>query len=87
MQVEFGPTQFTVSTLVVYDVLRSNDPADFGAAATCLESDDAANTHALDIETPIPGTVNYYLIRVENGCLTAQLGDATAGERIARDCP
>ncbi len=72
---------------VIYDVLRSGDPADF-INSTCLESNDG-DTNALDGDNPVAGGVFYYLIRVENGCPGPHpVGVASDGRfRIARSCP
>ncbi|MBD3867574.1 MAG: thrombospondin type 3 repeat-containing protein [Acidobacteria bacterium] len=57
----------STSTLV-FDVLRSTDPADFETGSICVESDDGADTLAVDPEIPGSGIVFYYLVRAENAC-------------------
>jgi len=54
-----------------YDVLRSNEPDDFRRAqsgALCVESDDAADTTAVDTAVPGAGALFFYLVRAENEC-------------------
>ena len=67
-----------------YDVLRSGDPADFVNVAHCLESDDADDTEATDIELPAPGSAWFYLVRGEYVCPEGE-GSLGAG-RAGRDC-
>lgn len=82
------PTDAGGAMTVVYDTLRSTDPADFQSAAICLESDDLDRT-ALDAETPTPGATFYFLVRAENDCPgRGTLGfDSTGAERVGRNCP
>ena len=75
---------------IVYDVLRSDDPADFVAGAVCLESNDGANRTAVDNSTPSSGQSRYFLVRGENACPTGPgiLGyDSDGVERSGRVCP
>jgi hypothetical protein len=79
-------------TSVVYDVIRSNSPADFGGGGICVESNDGANTTAVDAATPLGGSVFFYLVRAENACPGASglglLGKTSSGVPIAgRNCP
>ena len=80
------------STSVVYDTLRSGDPADFttDSGAECLESDDGADTQATDFGIPVTGSVRHYLVRAQNDC-PAGLGtlgtDHLGAERAGRACP
>lgn len=74
-------------TSLLYDVLRSDSPADFGAAAECLESDDD-DTQATDGDEPAAGSAYHYLARAENACGAGSLGDDSAGApRSGRSCP
>jgi hypothetical protein len=75
---------------VVYDALRSADPANFVGAATCVESNDGSNTTATDASAPAVGTGFFYLVRAENTCPSGQglLGTNSSGTPIAgRSCP
>jgi hypothetical protein len=72
-----------------YDVLRSENPADFGSGLTCVSSN-AAGTSAVDPVDPPATGVFHYLVRPENGCAPDQgdLGQDSSGEsRIAGSCP
>jgi hypothetical protein len=74
---------------LVYDVIRSPDPSDFISDATCVETDDGADTQAIDVEVPLSGGF-YYLVRAQNGCPAGEgpLGDTSAGDpRTAITCP
>lgn len=73
-----------------YDTLRSGLPADFQAAADCVESDDGPNTSATDVSVPSVGRVFYYLTRAENACPLGMgsLGTKSHGvPRVGRSCP
>jgi hypothetical protein len=72
----------------MYDMLRSSDPADFGAgSAVCIESDDG-DTQAIDADLPAPGAVFAYLARGENVCGEGSLGTSGSGlQRPGRVCP
>jgi hypothetical protein len=67
---------------LVYDVVRSDNPADFMTTATCVETDDGGDTTANDSDTPPPGGLFAYLIRVESQCGAA----ANPGRSVAQ-CP
>ena len=72
---------------VVYDTLRSATPNGFDTA-TCIESDDGADTLASDPQAPGPGLVFYYLVRAGNACGSGTLGSGAGGiERSGRACP
>ena len=75
---------------VVYDAVRSNDPADFVSGASCVVTD-TSNPTATDNAEPASGATFYYLLRAENGCSAGQgsLGQTSGGaERsAARSCP
>jgi hypothetical protein len=76
-------------TLVLYDTLGSPAPDEL-ALATCVESDDGADTQAILYAVPDPGEVLYVLVRAENGCVDGQgtLGfDSSGGERFGPACP
>jgi hypothetical protein len=73
-----------------YDTLRSAFPADFLAAAICLEADGGPDTAAIDTEEPPAGTGYFYLVRAENDCAAGEgpLGrDSSEGPRQGRPCP
>ncbi len=75
---------------LVYDVIRSGDPADFVTNADCIESGDGSDTQAVDSDPLPPGEGFYYLVRAVNGCPDGEgpLGNATGGiPRIATSCP
>jgi hypothetical protein len=75
---------------VRYDVIRSGDPTDFDAAGTCVESDDGSDESAVDIQSPAPAQLFFYLVRADNDCafVEGSLGAATGGApRIGRTCP
>lgn len=74
---------------VTYDVLRSQSASDFGVVAVCLESDDALDTLAMDLEVPLSGAPFFYLVRSENDCPgDGSLGIDSAGTpRAGRACP
>jgi hypothetical protein len=70
-----------------YDVLESSDAADFDAAGTCVESDEA-DTVATISSTPATGATSYYVVRAKNACDVGPAGyDSAAAERPARVCP
>ncbi len=73
---------------VAYDTLRSQDAFDFTFGAVCVETNDGADTTAVDTTAPAPGEVLYYLTRARDGCGCGCLGyRSDAGERIGRSCP
>ncbi len=71
---------------MTYDVLRSQSASDFGVVAVCLESDDALDTLAMDLEVPLSGAPFFYLVRSENdGPGDGSLGIDSAGmQRVGR---
>jgi hypothetical protein len=73
-----------------YDLIRSQNPRDFVSAATCVESDDSADTTATDTQNPATRSVLYYLVRAENSCASG-VGPLGASRgflpRTARTCP
>jgi hypothetical protein len=74
---------------IVYDVLRSGDPADFVTGAVCIASDTMTET-AADISSPLRGEAFFYLVRAENDCPGGQgsLGtDSSGTPRPGRSCP
>lgn len=74
--------------IVQYDVIRSPDPDDFVVVATCVESDDSADTLAFDGQEPPSGSAFYYLVRAENPCGAGSPGsDSDGAVRSARSCP
>jgi hypothetical protein len=86
---EWIPPLAPGATSVRYDLLRSTDPADF-ATASCLESDQTADTTATDAAIPGAGSLYSYLVRVENGCpgTPGTLGhDSDGSPRTGVSCP
>ena len=76
-------------TAAVYDTIRSDDPANF-LGATCVESNDGADTMATDNAVPLSGAVYNYLNRAENDCPSGEgsLGTNSDGvERAGMSCP
>ena len=74
---------------LVYDVIRSSDPTDFVTNADCIETDDGADTQAIDPESP-PSGGYFYLVRAQNSCPVGEgpVGNTSAGPpRIAASCP
>jgi hypothetical protein len=72
-------------TGVVFDTLRSPSSTDFGAIATCVETDgpDGITSDA----TPAgAGELLHYLIRVENGCPDGNMGSGANGTRSGKIC-
>jgi hypothetical protein len=77
-------------TSVLYDTLRSTTPTNFTTSATCVETNDGANTVASDATALSPGGVFFYLVRAENSCPSGQgvLGRNHAGTPTpGRTCP
>jgi len=71
----------------VYDVVRSESPAGFASSAICLETDDGANSWAVDAELPPTGGAYYYLVRAGNPCGDGSWGqDSNGFERAIIDC-
>jgi hypothetical protein len=71
----------------VYDVVRSESPADFASSTICLEADDGADSWAIDPELPPAGGAFFYLVRAENPCGAGSWGqDSTGLERAGIDC-
>jgi hypothetical protein len=74
---------------VVYDLVRSEGPASFGAASTCVASD-TANASTSDPSTPGSGHALFYLARAQSACASGEgsLGTSSSGvPRTARTCP
>ncbi len=91
----------TVAGSMRYDVVRSSRPDDFETTgipvrATCLETDDASDTSAIDDERAPVGAAYYYIVRAENGCEGVDPGccapsepgwpEPPASPRTAIDC-
>jgi hypothetical protein len=78
--------QFIGSVTVVYDTLRSGVKNNFGASATCVETD-GTNELSNMTATPASGAVHYYLVRVENDCVPGNMGTDSAGNaRTGKVC-
>ncbi len=78
------------ATPLFYDTIRSENAADFGASATCIESDDNLDMTSTDEVTPAPGQVFFFVVRAENVCPLGlgSIGAASDGTlRTARSCP
>jgi hypothetical protein len=80
-----GTTRFQWSQPVsgggaVYDLLRSEDPADFWNA-TCIASGTPATTvpAAWESGSPAPGEIFFYLVRARSACGTAPMGHRSDG--------
>ncbi len=74
---------------VRYDTLRSEVAWDFFDPAICLDPD-GRDTSSTDHQTPPPGALYHYLIRVENSCPgdVGQMGSDSFGTPHAgRSCP
>jgi hypothetical protein len=77
-------------TSLLYDLLRSSNPADFVTLASCVESNDGPNTTATDTAVPSLGAGFFYLVRAESACPPGQgpLGTGSNGAaRTCRSCP
>ena len=75
---------------ITYDVLRSENPADFFTAVTCLPSADPSIPSSSDGDLPTLGTIYNYLIRAMNACpgMGGSLGAGSSGAlRIGLSCP
>jgi len=53
---------------VEYEAIRSLEPDDFLSAAVCLNLPNPANTLAVDVTVPAPGSLFHYLVRATNAC-------------------
>ncbi len=74
-------------TAPLYDTLRSSIASDFGATATCLESDGTDNTTA-EPSKPVAANAYFYLVRAKNSCGVGTLGARSNGvQRTGRACP
>ena len=81
-----------IGTLVVYDVIRSSNPADFGVSATCIASDVILDPPSPPTDSAVlaVGGLFTYLVRAENACPLGlgSLGtNSNAVARTARSCP
>ncbi len=73
----------------LYDLLRSNTPADFVSAATCVASGTSGTT-AADTTVPVAGSTFYYLVRADDHCPSGlgPLGFSSNGTLTpGRTCP
>ncbi len=72
-----------------YDTIRSSVASNFGAGATCVESD-GGDTASADAAKPSAGAGFFYLVRAQNACPSGMgpLGNRSDGTpRSARSCP
>ena len=91
-RLDWLPPETPGAITVRHDVIRSGAPNDFvtAAIAVCLESDDAADTTALEGAAPAPGQVFFYRVRSENACPlgVGPLGEDSDGVPASgRACP
>lgn len=73
-----------------YDLLRSPDPRDFDAAATCVASGVGPGGLSADFAVPAAGRALYYLVRARDACaggLGPAAFDEGGWEISARRCP
>ena len=73
----------------LYDLLRSSDPSDFGAAATCAQTNSPSTT-STDTAIPALSSAFIYLPRAETDCpggAQGSLGSSSNGPRTGRTCP
>jgi hypothetical protein len=83
------PSEPGAASPVLYDAIRSDNPADFVTSATCIVAD-GTSTMSIDAQTPASGRAFSYLIRAQNGCPNGEgsLGAASDGTpRAGRSCP
>jgi hypothetical protein len=74
---------------VLYDAIRSSNPADFVNGASCLATDTSSLT-ASDATAPALGATLNYLVRAQNSCPSGAgpLGFASSGNaRTGLNCP
>jgi len=74
---------------VLYDVIRSDDPAEFFFGAGCVASG-LTNRIAEDDDPVASGAVRYFLVRATNACISSNgtVGsDSNGSERPALHCP
>ena len=79
-----------VMVAIVYDAIRSVNPADFVAAASCLPVAGPGVTTSSDMSDPGTGGVFFYLVRATNACPSGDgpLGTRSSGTpRDGRSCP
>lgn len=82
-----APADLGSTTAPVYDTLRSVNKTDFGASASCPESNGTDLT-TTNTGTPPVGASFYFLIRAEGVCGAGLLGHTSAGAPISgRNCP
>jgi len=75
--------------VVTYHVIRSSSPFGFWnpSLSSCVEANDA-DLEAVDVVSPRPGRIVYFLVVAGNACGQGRLGVASDGRsRTARDCP
>jgi hypothetical protein len=85
----WGPPASPGGMSVVYDVIRSDNPADLVGNAICVASNTELLT-AADVSDPPSNRAFFYLVRAESACPKGEgsLGSDSSGHlRIARNCP
>ena len=86
---QWNPPSQPGGTTLSYDVIRTGDPSDLLAGASCQATGTPLTTLD-DAGDPATGHAFYYLVRADNGCPTepGTWGDDAFGiPRIGRTCP
>ncbi|UCF69145.1 MAG: hypothetical protein JSV80_07640 [Acidobacteriota bacterium] len=87
---EWEPPLDPGGNVILYETLRSDDPADFVDAVICLADANPQDTAASDGASPPVGGQFSYLVRATNVCPDGEgpLGDASSGlPREGASCP
>jgi hypothetical protein len=87
---QWSPPAAPGASTIAYDTLRAAGAGNFTGGASCVESDDGADTGASDGTVPSSRGIYFYLVRAENACPLGQgtLGTMSSGEpRSGRTCP
>jgi len=83
-----APATGGLQEAMLYDVIRSLNPADFTTGSVCVESDGGPDTTAEDGDAPDPGEVYFYRVRAQNLCGEGIVGtDSNDVPQPARSCP
>jgi hypothetical protein len=81
----WSPPPSPGGTVLYYDTLSATTPSDFVSSGSCLETN-AGDRSSTDTELPSPGSVLYFLVRVENPCGETAGSDSAANPRTALVC-
>ena len=79
-------------TSVSYETIRSSNPVNFVTSSACMIGAPPENTSIVDVTTPPPGEVFYYVTRAVNAC-PGDEGEGSLGRdsnnipREGRSCP